>query len=168
MAADTALEALREDASYAHAQHGAVYQASLMHYHQTLLPLLTQAFDEVLQANDLSLSKRDRFALHAHAVDIATHVCEDVDAVRDRYRLVLERRVVAGPGARAVLEAAVSRGVMQAEAWWDGRIRLGTLTTPPIAQKPWQSYRPLPRWIPWAAGAGALSATAAPILLILL
>lgn len=167
-AADAALDALRDEAVFAEAQHGRVHGETLLRYREELVVILTGAFDELSQANDLSLPKRQRIALRMHAVDVAKHIRTDVDALRERHRELVRRQEPSAPGAKYVFAALANRAVAEAGVWWDGRLRLGTLSSAEVARRPVSSYRPLPTWLPWAAGAGVAGAAAVPVISIFL
>ncbi len=157
-AADAALDGLRADADFAHAEHGDVYATSLMHYHERLTELLTKAFTLVEASHDLTMKKRDRIAHELHAADIAEHVVTDVTAVRANFAAVVTRGSVSKPGARGVFEAAIGQSLNKAEIWWDGRVRLGKLTTAEVVARDTTTYRPFPKWVPWTAGGIAAGA----------
>ena len=156
--ADTALDDLRADADFAHAEHGDVYAQSLMHYHELLSEQLAKAFALVEVAHDLTMKKRDRIAHDLHAADIAEHVVADVAAIRTKFAAVVARGSVSKPGARGVVEAAIGQSLTQAEIWWDGRVRLGKLTTTEVVARDTTTYRPFPKWVPWTAGGIAVGA----------
>lgn len=157
-AADAALDELRADADFALAEHGDVYATSLMHYHERLSELLTKAFSLVEATRDLTMKKRDRIAHDLHAADIAQHIVTDVGAIRANFATVIARGSVSKPGARGVVEAAIGQGRNKAEIWWDGRVRLGKLTTTEIVARDTTTYRPFPSWVPWTAGGVAAGA----------
>lgn len=157
-AADAALDELRADADFAYAQHGDVYADSLMHYHQRLSELLATAFSLVAAGRDVTMKKRDRAAHELHASDIADHIVRDVAAVRANFATVLSRGSVSKPGARGVVEAAIGQSLNRAEIWWDGRVRLGKLTTPAVVARDTITYRRFPKWVPWTAGGVAAGA----------
>ncbi len=157
-AADAALDDLRADADFAHAEHGDVYATSLMHYHERLSELLAKAFTLVEASHDATMNKRDRLAHEAHANDIAKNVLTDVTAVRANFATVVARGSVTKPGARGVVEAAIGQSLNKAEIWWDGRVRLGKLTTTEVVSRDTSTYRPFPTWVPWTAGSIAAGA----------
>lgn len=161
-ALDAALRALREDAAFAEAEHGRVHAESLLHYVDELTPFAYQAYEEWARGGDLSMKRRDREGLRNHAIDIAKHVYTDVETIRGRHRLLIVRQAPSGPGARAQFESALSRGLVQLDVWWEGRIRLGPLRTTAIAARDWRTYRPGPRWAPWLAGSSILAAGLLP------
>lgn len=104
------------------------------------------------------MKKRDRLAHEAHANDIAKHVLADVTAVRANFAAVVARGSVTKPGARGVFEAAIGQSLNKAEIWWDGRVRLGKLTTTEVVSRDTSTYRPFPTWVPWTAGSIAAGA----------
>ncbi len=166
-AIDGELDRLRLAAGFAEAERGRAHSDTLMQYHAQLDALLTRAFAELRLADDPTLTKRDRAGHQAHALAIGTAIRDDLNALHARYMRMLERHEVTRPGARGVVEAYVNRGVAAGYMWWDGKLPLGPLTSPIVAARDWRAYRPLPAWIAWATGGGAVVAVAVPTLSII-
>lgn len=162
--ADRALDALRDAASFADAEHGNAHAASLMHYHRALTETLTEAFDASMRARDLTLSKRDRAALRAYAVAVATQVSEDAEAVQQRHRELVTAAIPKGPGAKHLVDATFAALKMQAGQWWDGHMPLGQLKSAAVAKRDWKTYRKAPTWVPYVAIGGGVGASAAAAL----
>ncbi|MCD2497473.1 MULTISPECIES: hypothetical protein [Microbacterium] len=168
LAADDALRELQHEADFAHARHGRLYADALRHYHDQLAALLTQAFDEQARSNDLTLPKRDRLGLQRHAAEIARVIVTDVERVREEYRRLSSRAVPSDSSGRALVDAVVVSSRMQVSAWWNGHAHLATPAATAVAAQKWESFRPVPRWVPYAAGAGVVAAGAFPIASIFL
>lgn len=160
-AADRALDALHDAASFAGAEHGNAHAESLMHYHRALTRTLTDAFDASMRARDLTLPKRDQAALRAYAVAIAMQVSEDAEAVQQRHRDLITAAIPKGPGAKHLVDATFAALKMQAGQWWDGHMPLGQLKSAAIAKQDWKTYRKAPAWVPYVAIGGGIGASAA-------
>lgn len=155
--ADQALDALRDAAMYAEAQHGRAHGESLMHYHATLTATLTQAFDAVMQARDATRSKREQRGLLAYATAVGAAVQADTEAVVTRHAALVQQTLPQGNGAKHLMTAAVGIAKLQAGRWWDGHMRLGPLTSTAVAARDWRRFRPLPGWTPYAAIGGVVA-----------
>lgn len=155
---DGELRRLRVEADFAEARYGAAHGAGLRHCHDELVPVITTAFAQISRATDLTLSRRDRAGLHAHAGAICAAMQQDLTDIESRFSRVIERGASTGPGARGLVEQALARGLVAVDVWWEGRLRLGPLTSPAVAARDWKQFRPPPRWLGWTVG-GAATAT---------
>ena len=167
-ALDAALRQFREEADFADARYGHTVGAGLRHSHDEMTRALTVAFVEVAQANDLSLSKRDRAGLIAHSQAIANALEADLAAVNERFRKAVSGFTPSSAGARGLMETAVARGKVAVDKLWEGRLRLGPLTSTAIANRPWREFRPLPTWVPWTFGGAAVVSVVTPTVLMIL
>lgn len=162
-ALDAELRRLRQDADFAEARFGRTHAAGLRHVHDELAAVLLVAFERAAASNNLALSRRDRVGLARHGEAIAVAVREDLTQIDLRYAKAIAHATPQGPGARALLESALTAGRVKLDQWWEGRLRLGPLTSPTVAARDWHEFRPLPRWVPWTLGGAATASAAVPL-----
>ena len=165
---DGDLRRLGDEADFAEARYGKTYADGLRHVRDELSAVLLVAFERTRDANDLSLPRRDRVALTRHADLIVQAVAADLEQVQARFAKAVAQTTPSGPGAKAALGAALSLGRVIVDHWWEGRLRLGPLTSPAVAAQDWHTLRPLPRWVPWTVGGVAAAGAASPAVFLLL
>ncbi len=158
---DGELRRLLVEADFAEARYSPAHGAGLRHCHDELVPVITAAFSQLARSNDLSLSKRDRAGLRAHAAAICAALDRDLVDIEIRFGRIVSPRSTA-TGARAVVEQALSRGLVAVDVWWEGRLRLGPLASPAVAAQDFKPFRPAPRWVGWAVGGAATASVVLP------
>lgn len=138
---DVELRRLHDEADFAEATYGLTHAAGLRHVHGELTQVMVVVYSHTKAARDLTLRKRDRRAIarHADAIIVALHA--DLVAVEARYAKVIHGGRPVAPGARGRVEAVVARSRVLVDNWWEGRLRLGPLTSPAIAAQDWTKYR---------------------------